>query len=127
MITREEFLFLYEKNLSGRCTPEEKQLLESFQDEISMPDDVWESDLGDKERIYQTIKTQLQQHIIQLEPINPRRNYGWMRIAASILVILGVTGMFWEFHHAKNKPQLSIATVKPVKIFPGGKIGRAHV
>jgi transmembrane sensor len=120
MITREEFLFLYEKNLSGRCTPEEKQLLESFQDEISMPDDIWESDLGDKERIYQTIKTQLQQHITQLEPINPRRNYGWMRIAASILVVLGITGMFWEFRHAKKKPQLSIATVKPVQIFPGG-------
>jgi len=48
MITKEEFVLLYEKDLLGQCTPEEKELLESFHDEILMPDDKWEPHLGDK-------------------------------------------------------------------------------
>jgi transmembrane sensor len=119
MITKEEFLSLYEKNLSGRCTPEEKRLLESYHDDFFMPDDTWEPDLGNKEQIYHSIKAQLQQHITDQAPVKLRKNHAWIRIAASLLILLGIAGGFWASRYAKRKHQPLIAAVNPVKILPG--------
>jgi hypothetical protein len=90
-MTREEFLSLYKKYLTGQCSPEEKELLYSWQDEIKLLDDTWEPGLGDRLEIYNRIYHHLQEStgsgvIIKKKPWF---NRGWLKAAAVIIVVLG--------------------------------------
>lgn len=122
MMTKEEFLFLYEKNLSGQCTPEEKEMLESYSDDIVMPDAQWEPHLGNKEQLLHTLKANLQQSIPDQSSSRPARNYTWLKIAASILVVLTV-GILWRSQQetVSKKPLYATAQTGK-KILPGGNV-----
>ncbi|HEY0175833.1 MAG TPA: hypothetical protein VGC08_05605, partial [Pedobacter sp.] len=122
MMTRQEFLFLYEKSLSGKCTPGEKELLESYQDDLVMPDDSWEADLGDKERLHAILKANLQQSIPDQSSSRPLRNYTWLKIAAAIFVVLTAGSLFWRSQQPDSKKQAYTATPASKKILPGGNI-----
>src|ERR1700754_1050256 len=98
MITKKEFLFLYEKNLSGECTPEEKQLLESYQDNIVMPDDQWDAHLGDKKRLHHLLKTRLKNSIPD-KSFSGSRKYRWLKIAASIFAVSAAGILLWRSQH----------------------------
>lgn len=122
MITKEEFLFLYEKNLSGQCTPEEKELLESYQDGIVMPDDQWESHLGDKQRLFATLKANLEQSIPDQSLSRPLRGYTWLKVAASVLVMLSAGLLIWRSQQPAGKKQSYAAAPANKKILPGGNM-----
>lgn len=124
MITKEEFLFLYEKNLSGKCTPEEKEMLESYSDDILMPDVQWEPDLGDKDQLLHTLKANLKQSIPDQSSSRPARNYTWLKIAASIFVVLTAGILLWRSQQqqpASKKPAYATAATSK-KILPGGNV-----
>lgn len=119
MISKEEFLVLYEKNLSGACTPEEKQLLESYSDEIFMPDDQWDSDLGDKKRIYHLLKTNLKQNLPDTAFSKSSNRNTWIKVAAGIFMTLSVGLLFWNQQKPVNKPAYTTNKIEQ-KIVPGG-------
>lgn len=124
MITKEEFLFLYEKNLSGKCTPEEKEMLESYSDDIVMPDAQWEAHLGDQEQLLHTLKANLRQSIPDQSSSRPTRSYTWLKIAASILIISATAVLLWKSQQqqpvSKKNNEATAATTK--KILPGGNV-----
>lgn len=123
MITKEEFLFLYEKNLSGQCTPEEKEMLESYSDDIAMPDAQWEPHLGDKEQLLHTLKANLKQSIPDQSSSRPAPNYTWLKIAASILVILTAGVLLWRSQQQPvSKKSVYATALTSKKILPGGNV-----
>jgi transmembrane sensor len=120
MITKEEFLFLYEKNLSGKCTPEEKQLLESYQDDIVMPDDQWDSRPGEKKRLHRILKASIKQSIPDQSFSRPSGNYIWLKVAASVFVVLTIGILFWRSQQPASKKQTYAVAPTNKKILPGG-------
>jgi len=118
MITKEEFLILYEKNLSGKCTPEEKQLLESYQDEISMPDDKWDAQFGNKKHIRQKLKNDIRQTLNHdyLDRVSNKRFY--LKIAAAAIIFF--TAGILVFKLYPNKTKINYAVKNQVDhIVPG--------
>lgn len=122
MITKEEFLILYEKNLSGKCTPEEKQLLESYQDDITMPDDQWESHLGDKQQLFASLKADLKQSIPDQAFSRQRYKYTWLKVAASVFVMLAAGILLWRSQQPASDRQTYTVNPADKKILPGGNV-----
>ncbi|MGN8070140.1 FecR family protein [Mucilaginibacter sp. 22184] len=118
MLTKEEFLFLFKKNLSGECTPEEIRLLESYQDNIVMPDDKWEADLGDKKRVRGTLKGMLKESIPERSA--RRSSIGVYRMAAAIILLLGVCIIIWRGRLSSIPKQPDMEATSSKKILPGG-------
>ena len=120
MITKEEFLFLFEKNLSGKCTPEEKRLLESYKDDIVMPDDGWDADLGEKKRLHDILKTKLSQSIPEKAVVRKSNRFLWLRTAAAIIILLGAGILIRRSQLPVAKPGIDAVIPVPNKILPGG-------
>jgi len=121
MITKKEYIFLYEKYLNGQCTPQEKILLDEYEDDITLTDD-GEHDLEiDKSAVQQKIWLKLQQHIDEIEPaavIQPP-NRLWLKIAA--ILVIGLSFGLW---FVKNRQPVQNSTLqannKKNRILSGG-------
>ncbi|MDB5111032.1 MAG: FecR family protein [Mucilaginibacter sp.] len=50
-MTKEDFIELYEKCLSGECTTEDLHLLERYQDDFELTDGPWITEMGNKQKI----------------------------------------------------------------------------
>jgi transmembrane sensor len=120
MITKEEFLILYKKNLAGECTPEEKQLLESYQDDIVMPDNRWGADLGDKRRLRGILETRLAQSIPEKSSQTSKNRYAWLGAAAAIIILLSVGVLIRRAQMPSVPKQSNVIASSPQKILPGG-------
>lgn len=128
MITKEEYLALFKKYQRGECTPEEIRLLESFRDDITLPDGEWERSLGEEQEIYSSIKTRLDEHIMadrQGEAVvrRPaiRRSLWWSAAAAVIVIAVGSTLFLKEKQPSKKSQQVAVnkpGNVQPIP--PGG-------
>ncbi|WP_129715446.1 FecR family protein [Pedobacter sp. SYP-B3415] len=53
-MTREEYILLYEKYVSGKCTPEEKQRFEAYADKIDLENYSWDEQLLGNEQDFKT-------------------------------------------------------------------------
>ncbi|MFC0515285.1 FecR family protein [Mucilaginibacter angelicae] len=120
MITKEEFLILYKKNLAGECTPEEKQLLESYQDDIVMPDNRWGADLGDKKRLRSILETRLTQSIPEKSSQTSKNRYKWLGAAAAVIILLSVGILIRRAQMPSVSKQSNVIASSPQKILPGG-------
>jgi len=119
MITKEEFLILYEKNLSGKCTPEEKQLLEAYQDEISMPDDKWNAQFGNKKRIRQILKANIRQTLYHDQSAHVSNKRLYLKIAAAAIIFF--TAGILVLKQQSTKMKVNYALKNPAtRIVPGG-------
>ncbi|MDN5287879.1 MAG: hypothetical protein JWR38_4153 [Mucilaginibacter sp.] len=120
MITKEEFLFLFEKKLSGQCTPEEKRLLESYEDDMIMPDDQWGADLGEKKRLHGILKASLSQSIPEKNILRKSNQFPWLRAVAAIIILLSVGVLIWRSQQPVIKQKIDAVAPVPYKILPGG-------
>ncbi len=119
MITKEEFLILYEKNLSGECTPEEKQLLEAHHDEITMPDDEWDKDLGNKKRLYNILNAKLHESMGSTSGNGGAiKRYVWVKWAAALLIFFSAAMLYLKLRPV-TPAYNGLAKVKPAVILPG--------
>jgi ferric-dicitrate binding protein FerR (iron transport regulator) len=119
MITKEEFLVLYQKYLDGECSPAEKELLAAYSDDMHLPDDVWtEQDTNPLEvraRIWQKLSENRREAIV----IMPKRtNYRWLWAAASLALMAVLAGLL--FMPAKKNNAINIIVKKDkTTILPG--------
>ncbi|XHR97034.1 hypothetical protein ACFJIV_10525 [Mucilaginibacter sp. UC70_90] len=97
MITKNEFLALYEKYMSGQCTDAEKQLLDTYRDEMQLADEVWDneevSEADVHARIWKKLSESRQKAII-IKPLK-QTSYKWLWVAASLVAIAVLAGLLF--------------------------------
>ncbi|MGF7037524.1 FecR family protein [Mucilaginibacter lappiensis] len=119
MITKEEFLTLYEKFNNGQCTPAEKELLDTYVDEIKLLEGEWNNDLIKEEDVHARIWQRLSESR-RVVPIASQKSnkYLWLKVAA-VLLLSFLVGLFF-INNEKPKPQPTMAKIKQKVILPGG-------
>ncbi|MFB9863509.1 FecR family protein [Rufibacter immobilis] len=120
-MTREEYVILHQKYLDGTCTPQEKKLLEEYQDQFELLDLPWDSEtMGPQEPTKAAIFNRLQE-AVGLQETEKRRNYPFLRMAAAIALLLVSVGVYYLFRtqpagqmaEVKNAPVPATAEVQP--------------
>lgn len=119
MLTKEEYIKLYEKYKRAQCTPAELEQLASYEDDFVLQEQLWDHEkFGDKEAVQQRIYQHLHATIQSGPDVNKRgkirytlRKWITYGAAALLLLTLGVYGLIRE----KNT-----APEQSVTISPGG-------
>lgn len=116
-MSKQDFISLYEKFLSGQCTDEEKALLERYYEEIKLLNNDWDDTLGDKEQTRKLILDKMADSV-DFQPviaIHKRRPSTWMGYAASIVFLFAIG--FWGWHYVAkhgDKKQV-VSSIRPGK------------
>lgn len=120
MISKDEFVRLYQKFLEGQCTPEEIEQLESYTDETSLTDETWLEELGDRDILLNKLKNRVHRTLGMED--EPKRLFSrrWFKIAASLLFLLSATLIIWELRSPKTKDPAYAVQKDSKKIVPGG-------
>lgn len=93
----QEFIDLYEKYLSGNCTPEEINQLEVYRDNFELKDLPWNDGMGNREEVRLDILYNLNHNITT--PKKSSKRY-WVAAAAVLIFALG---LIWvTSHNAHN-------------------------
>ena len=121
MITKEEFLALYEKYMSGQCTADEKKLLDTYRDEMTLSDDGWDDDLVKEEDVRTRIWQRLNDNrkIIQL-PSRKIAKYRWLQVAAVFLAVLFAGIFFIQRKKNHETGTVKLTNKEQKSILPGG-------
>ncbi|WP_255486825.1 FecR family protein [Mucilaginibacter sp. SP1R1] len=121
MITKNEFLALYEKYNNGLCTPAEKELLDNYRDEISLLEDGWDNDLAKEDDVHNRIWQKLSdsRKIVKL-PERKVNKYRWLQVAAILLIALFAGLLLVEKYKTASAPITLSTKTKPLDILPGG-------
>ena len=117
MLTKEEYIKLYEKYKRGQCTPAELAELASYEDDFVLQEQPWDHEkFGDKEAVQQRIYQHLQAAIQSGQDDNKRgkirhtlRKWITYGAAALVLLTLGVYGLIRE----KNTVPEQVVTISP--------------
>lgn len=118
MLTKEEYIRLYEKHQQGLCTEEEYLMLESYEDGFELQDANWnEMRMGEKEKVKRRIHRKIKDHIT----ISASRKYKLLfrsiQTAAAVLIVC--FGAYWLWN-LKDDAGNNRAMVVHKKILPGG-------
>lgn len=119
MLTREEFLHLYEKSINRNCSVAENELLESYKDHIELSDELWDDNIASKQEAHDRIWERLVQSRRFYLPLKKNNKLLWAKIAAVLFLSCPV---FWLVtKRPKPLPRLSSSTTRrtPVVIKPG--------
>ncbi|TDQ11293.1 FecR family protein [Pedobacter metabolipauper] len=100
-MTREEYITLYEKYLSGECTESEIQQLEAFKDDFSLSDMEWNDlHLGDEREIMNRIHQRLV-FSIKDRPVQRLKRY---RISiAAALILISLSAVFYLYSNQQTE------------------------
>lgn len=108
-MTREEYNALYEKYLSEKCTSEEREAIENYQDNIDLDRHHWIKDqMGEQELVKETIHSEILNSIARQKRRQMIRT--WYAAAAVILLILS-SGLY--FNNLKKKTLVIAKTESP--------------
>jgi transmembrane sensor len=120
MITENEFLALYQKYINGQCTPIEKELLDTYSDEMKLLADGWADDLVDEQDVRNRIWQKLNdsRKVVEITP-HKNTNYRWMAAAAVLLIALFAGLFFINIEKPKQQAVTVIAKTKQQQIVPG--------
>jgi ferric-dicitrate binding protein FerR (iron transport regulator) len=107
-MTREEYNLLYEKYLSGNCSIEEREAIESYQDHFNLDEHEWNKDqMGDQEALKESIRSELFASIDRQERKRIIRTRSWYSAAAAIILIMS-SGLY--FNSLKKKTTITVKT-----------------
>lgn len=106
-MTKEEYLLLYEKLLSGNCTDQEKELLANYLDEFELEEHPWSADMGNREQVRDEIYNRLRAGVPVKKPSFKKLLLRISAVAATLIIIL-LTGVYKFFFH----PFPDISSVK---------------
>jgi transmembrane sensor len=118
-MNREEFLALYKKHLAGKCSAEEKQQMEAFQDQMTLPSGEWDNSLGSKKNIRKNIHAKINQ-TLEIDQLKTPRKFNWLKIAAMLFIICSCSILIWKTRQLppKNRSFVAVAN-KNNSILPG--------
>ncbi|WPU91235.1 FecR family protein [Mucilaginibacter sabulilitoris] len=118
-MTKEEYIILFEKHLSGNTTPEEEELLLSYDDGFNIQDFHNDQRIDNQQHIHQKIFNKIEnsrnKSVKRLAPSL------WWAVAASVLLVISVGLFFLNKHEASESRYKSnnlVSSFKP--IVPGG-------
>jgi len=95
-MTREEYNALYEKYLSGKCSIEEREAIENYQDSIDLDNYHWIKDqMGNQEVVKETIHAELLASIARQKRRQLIKIRTWYAAAAVIILILS-SGLYFN-------------------------------
>lgn len=121
MITREEYLLLYRKYLSGLCSPEEIELLNTYQDDIELIDTGWDDKGVDKQevqdRIWQRLSESRKAHERRVP--NKPATFIALKIAAVFVLVTSIS-LFFINSFFNQHSSSSVARIKCHSIHSGG-------
>jgi ferric-dicitrate binding protein FerR (iron transport regulator) len=119
-MTKEEYILLYKKHLSGTATPHELELLAGYKDEFDIEKFDDDETIPDQEliknRIYQQIENRLSVPKQQVRSVRRR----WLgAVAAAILLIWGIGLFYMNAHTMHDNNQPAQVAKAPRAIVPG--------
>ena len=117
-MTEQEFLKLSEKYLAGNCNPEEEQRLRLYKDNITLLDNIWVDEMGDKKEIYARSLKRLNSEM-EVEPAKRFAIGFWLKISAAILLITGLSALIFN-NMQTGAYKNHVAASKVSRITPGG-------
>jgi len=120
-MNQQDYFELYEKYLSGKCTPEERKLLDGYLDEFDLKDIPWDEKIGKREEFEQKIFNKISNRVEKNPFILRKIKIKWMSVAASILLVAFSAGLYLANRHDEKLPLVQHKSV-PLKndILPGG-------
>lgn len=118
-MTKEEYIILFEKHLSGNTTPEEEELLLSYDDGFNIQDFYNDQRIDNQQHIHQKIFNKIENSRNKsIKKLTPSL---WWAVAASVLLVISV-GLFFLNKHDAGEPGYKsnnlVSSFKP--IVPGG-------
>ncbi len=110
-MSKQDFITLYEKYLSGQCTDEEKVLLDHYYEEIKLLDNEWDPSLGSEEETRRLIMGKFLHYSDYQYVFTPVKRLRYLRFAcaASVILVL-MAGVFSWFHAGKNQNKKQVAS-----------------
>lgn len=121
-MTKEEYVLLYEKWVSGNCTDAERRLLESYSDDFSLDDAEWDTNImGDEmdtaDQMYSNLYDQIHQR-----PRNRFSNIYKYAAAAVLFMILGA-GLYMFLNYSEKQTLVKNVVANNTGITAGEKKG----
>ena len=98
----QEFINLYEKYLSGNCTPEEINQLEVYRDNFELKDLPWNDGMGNREEVRLDILYNLNHNII-----TPKKSFKRYWVAAAAVLTFAL-GLIWVAGYRTHKASTEI-------------------
>ncbi|MCW3110280.1 MAG: hypothetical protein JWQ09_4786 [Segetibacter sp.] len=118
-MTKEEYIILFEKHLSGKATPEEEALLLSYSDGFNIQDFHNIQEIDNQLQVQQAIFNRIEES--RNKPVRKIALSFWWAAAASLLLVVSA-GLFLFNNRVVNKPNYTsnnlAQSFKP--IVPGG-------
>ncbi|SUJ02520.1 fec operon regulator FecR [Sphingobacterium spiritivorum] len=119
MLSKDQYIQLYEKYTNGNCSKEELQKLETYKDSFEFTDTQWNNAvMGDSDEVKNRIYKKLLSGMNENSGTGYRR-YIWLKwgaVAATLLIILGAV---WMLQKNKETTRTTSVTTKN-SIIPGG-------
>ncbi|MGJ1268760.1 FecR family protein [Sphingobacterium spiritivorum] len=118
MLTKEEYIRLYEKHQQGLCTEEEYLMLESYEDGFELQDANWnEMRMGEKEKVKRRIHGKIKDHI----KTSGTKKYKLLRwsIQTAAAILLVSFGAYWLLYPKDDGNNITAKVINK-KILPGG-------
>lgn len=116
MITKEEYLDLYERSLKGDCSPDELELLQQYEDDFCFSDEA-ETDEAIQEKIYNRLSASISRE----EKV--KRLFPWKAVAAAAAILLVMASGFLYLNGRlshRNRPVAAVPRTLQHNIAPGG-------
>lgn len=119
-MTTQEYIVLYEKLRAGKCTSEEKDLLDQYSKNF-LTDEQWLSVMGNEAEVEARITERIKKSIHRLKVRKLYTIWGGAIAAAVILVVMS-TAIWQTLNSAIEHPQIAVAGHQAIKhdIAPGG-------
>lgn len=104
-MTKEEYLLLYEKFLSGISSPEEEELIKAYQDEFELIDGPWNAEMmGPQIEIKDQIRQKLLNNIKAHQPYRIGLVKRWL--TAAVLLLCVSAGLIFVSRSKKSSQQI---------------------
>jgi len=115
---QQDYIRLYEKFLSGECTPEEKKLLDEYFDEFDFLDIPWNQEIGDDAEVEKRIFSKITSEVGRGK-VKRLVKLKWIAAAASVLLF--TFGAGWYVMYRNNQQQATVQnSITKNDILPGG-------
>ncbi|RZF58443.1 FecR family protein [Sphingobacterium corticibacterium] len=120
MLTKEEYIKLYEKYIAGHCSAEELSQLQDYQDKFQLEETIWDEEaMGDKAdvkaRLYARLHREMQTDNDNQATYWKSMRKWWGYAAAAILLVIG--GLYWL---VADKDTSFVDKTETIVIAPGG-------